>query len=62
MPLFSRDPERDRYYLLPGMGGRAVRRKQLNNLLWAIAIGLLVSGSLAAVLYLVALAGTNGAN
>lgn len=62
MPLFTRDPDRDRYYLLPGMGRRAVRRKQRANLLWALAIGLLVSGGLAAVLYLIALAGAHGSN
>jgi hypothetical protein len=57
MPLFTRDPERDRYYLLPGMGGRAVRRKQRAALLWALAIGLVVSGGMAAVFYLIATSG-----
>ena len=52
MPLFFRDPERDRYYLLPGMGGRASRRKHYITLMWAIAIGLIVSGGMAAVFYL----------
>jgi len=59
MPLFSRDPERDRYYLLPGMGGRAVRRKQRTTLMWAIAIGLIVSGGMAALLYLMAATSSN---
>jgi len=52
MALFSRDPERDRYYLLPGMGGRASRRKYYTALVWAVAIGLIVSGGMAATLYL----------
>lgn len=49
----KRDKERDRYYLLPGQGGkRAVRRKQLMMLKWAIGVGLLLSGIIAALLYL----------
>ena len=51
MALFSRDKERDRYYLLPGMGGRALRRKHQAALLWAVAAGLTVSLVVAAVLY-----------
>ena len=43
MSWFKRDPERDRYYLLPGMGGRARHRKQKLMLQWSIAIGLLAS-------------------
>jgi hypothetical protein len=57
MPLFSRDPERDRYYLLPGMGGRAVRRKRHTTPLWALVVGLVVSGTMAAVLYAIAALG-----
>jgi hypothetical protein len=52
MALLSRDPEKERYYLLPGMGGRAYRRKQQIALVWAIAIGLVVSGILAGLMYL----------
>ena len=53
LPLFERDKERERFYLLPGMGGRARRRKELRFLCWAIAAGLAVSAVLAAVLYLI---------
>jgi hypothetical protein len=53
MGFSSRDPEKERYYLLPGMGGRAYRRKQHIALVWAIAIGLVVSGVLAGLMYLV---------
>ena len=50
--LFSdRNKERERFYLLPGMGGRAARQKQKWMLQWAIASGLLVSGIVAAVMY-----------
>jgi len=58
MPLFSKNPERDRYYLLPGMGGRAVRRKRHTTLLWALVVGTAVSGTLAAVLYAIATIGS----
>ena len=52
MAFLSRDSEKERYYLLPGMGGRAFRRKQQIALVWAIAIGLVVSGVLAGLMYL----------
>jgi hypothetical protein len=51
MGMFSRDNERERYYLLPGMGGRALRRKHFYSLLWALATGLIVSGILVALFY-----------
>ena len=44
--------ERERYYLLPGMGGRAARRKQKLILHWSLIAGLLVSIILALVIYL----------
>jgi hypothetical protein len=44
--------ERERFYLLPGMGGSALRRKRKLMLKWSIAAGLLVSAVVAAVLYL----------
>lgn len=43
--------ERERYYLLPGMGGRAMRRKRKLMLQWGIAAGLAVSAIVAALLY-----------
>ena len=46
----AKEPER--YYLLPGMGGRAARRKQMYFWKWSIIAGLVVSAILAAVLYL----------
>ena len=45
--------ERERFYLLPGMGGRSLRRKRRLILAWSIAAGLLISALLAGVLYLV---------
>jgi len=51
--LFSltRDKERERFYLLPGMGGRALRRKRKVILQWSIAAGVLVSLLVAGLLY-----------
>ena len=51
MAWFSPDKERDRFYLLPGMGGRALRRKRITMLIWAVIAGLIVSGTVAGVLY-----------
>ena len=52
MPWFQRDKERERFYLLPGMGGRALRRKRKVMLQWSLVAGLLVSVVLAWLLYL----------
>lgn len=51
MGWFKRDKERDRFYLLPGMGGRAARAKHKRILQWSIAIGLIVSAIMAAAIY-----------
>jgi hypothetical protein len=51
MRWFERDKERQRYYLLPGMGGRALRRKHRRILGWSIAFGLVVSTILTFLLY-----------
>jgi len=45
------DKERERFYLLPGMGGRALRRKQKFILKSSLAVGLLISALIAVVLY-----------
>jgi hypothetical protein len=50
--LAARNKERERFYLLPGMGGRALKRKRKLMLQWSIAAGLLVSGIVASLLYL----------
>ncbi|MDB6019473.1 MAG: hypothetical protein JWR19_3962 [Pedosphaera sp.] len=47
----KKDKEKERFYLLAGMGGRALRRKRKVFLIWSIAAGLLVSGVLAVSLY-----------
>ena len=51
MSWFKRDKERERFYLLPGMGGRARRRKEMVFLRWAIAAGLVVSAVMAGIMY-----------
>jgi hypothetical protein len=43
---------RQRFYLLPGMGGRLRRKKKLLILKWTLGAGLLVSGILAVLIYL----------
>ena len=55
IPMISsaRNKERERFYLLPGMGGRALRRKQIVILRWTIAAGLFVSGMVACLLYVI---------
>jgi hypothetical protein len=52
MPGLQTKKEKQRYYLLPGMGGKAARRKQKLMLQWAILAGLLVSAAVAVTLYL----------
>ena len=52
MLWFARNKERRRFYLLPGQGGSALRRKHRRILRWSIAIGLVVSAILAVILYL----------
>jgi hypothetical protein len=53
MGWFVRDKEKDRFYLLPGMGGRALRRKRKMILQWSIVAGLVASGVVAWILYLI---------
>jgi hypothetical protein len=48
---FKRNKEAQRFYLLPGQGGAAFRRKQRFILTWAIIVGLLVSVALGALMY-----------
>ncbi len=52
MAWFRRDKEKERYYLLPGMGGRNLRRKRKVILTWSIIAGLLTSAVLAWLLYM----------
>ncbi len=52
MLWFERDKERHRFYLLPGMGGKARRQKELRILRWSLAAGVVVSAILAVALYL----------
>ena len=53
MAWFWKPKHRDRFYLLPGMGGRNLRRKQNYILRWTIVAGLFVSAILACLLYLI---------
>jgi hypothetical protein len=53
MSLFrsKRNKEAERFYLLPGQGGAAYRRKQKFILTWAIIVGLAVAAILGALMY-----------
>ena len=48
---FKRNKETERFYLLPGQGGAAFRRKQRFFLTWSIVVGLLVAAVLGALMY-----------
>jgi hypothetical protein len=43
--------EERRFYLLAGMGGRALKRKRRIILQWSIAAGLAASAAVAGILY-----------
>jgi hypothetical protein len=49
---FGTNKERERFYLLPGMGGSAARRKHKKILQWSIIAGILVSAAMALAMYL----------
>ncbi len=50
-------PERERFYLLPGQGGAAYRRKQRKILFWSVMAGLVVAAFCAGIMYLLDRAG-----
>ena len=47
----NRKKERERYYLLPGQGCPAARRKHQKFLRWSIVAGLVLSALMALVMY-----------
>lgn len=49
----SRKDDSKRFYLFPGQGGRAYRRKQVYILKWSVIAGLFVAMLLSVVMYLV---------
>lgn len=51
MSWFRRDKEKERFYLLPGMGGRSLRRKRRMMLKWSIVAGVCTSVVLTCLLY-----------
>lgn len=52
MSWFQRDrKEPERFYLLPGQGGRARLRKKRMMLLWSLAVGLPIAVLVAVTLY-----------
>ena len=51
MAWLLKPKKRERFYLLPGMGGRNLHRKRKRILRWSIAAGLFTSAILACILY-----------
>lgn len=51
MSWFARNKEKERFYLLPGMGGRALRRKRRIFFWWAVVAGVVVSAIVGGLLY-----------
>ncbi len=51
MGWFQRDKEKQRYYLLPGMGGRSLRRKRKWMWRWSIITGLCTAGIVGFLMY-----------
>lgn len=49
----KREKNPKRFYLLPGQGGNAYRRKQRIILAWSLIVALVVSGILGAVMYVI---------
>lgn len=47
----KKDKPRERFYLLPGQGGRNYRRKQRYILSWTVAVSLVAGGVLAFLLW-----------
>ncbi len=51
MPDSKRNKENERFYLLPGQGGQAYRRKQIFFFKWSVVAGLLVAAILGVLMY-----------
>jgi hypothetical protein len=51
MAFFASAKPRERFYLLPGMGGRNLRRKRKLILRWSIAAGLFTSAVVGWLIY-----------
>lgn len=47
----DKDKDKNRFYLLPGQGGRAHRRKQLRILAGSLIAALVVAGVMVALMY-----------
>jgi hypothetical protein len=48
---FKRNKANERFYLLPGQGGQAYRRKQRFIIKWSIIVGLVVAAILGVLFY-----------
>ncbi|HZF00716.1 MAG TPA: hypothetical protein VE344_02360 [Methylomirabilota bacterium] len=53
----KRDKDQQRFYLLPGQGGRAHRRKQKFILAWSAIVAFIIAAILATAMYFINRAG-----
>lgn len=51
--MLTREKDQERFYLFPGMGGKAYRQKRNRILLASICVGLLVSGVFVLAMYFI---------
>jgi hypothetical protein len=47
----EREPERERYYLFPGQGGRSYHEKQKRLIFWATVVALVFGAIMGAIMY-----------
>jgi hypothetical protein len=47
----KKNKPRERFYLLPGQGGRSYHRKQMRLLGWAVAVAILFGAVMAAAMW-----------
>ena len=43
--------EQERFYLLPGQGGKSYRKKQKTIILWSLVAAMIISAVIAAIMY-----------
>lgn len=54
MPVPKKQKTHERFYLLPGQGGKSYYLKQRRLIFWATVVALLFGGVLGAIMYMIA--------
>jgi hypothetical protein len=54
VPFWNKRKERERFYLLPGQGGRNYYRKQKRIMRWTVAVSLCLGTAMAGLMYFLA--------